>query len=146
MLNQTLIRSPTLRVIVIAAGLYAIYLPLAVLLHRPVVAPSGAMVIRLTPIQPSRYGGFAYEAPLLEFRQFEEYSGPNLVPSPILLYEGDKLLGPSVHGNLGAIASTGEGRFSHWNRTGMVFSATDNSDPRKNGRKYWAVLPQQRAD
>ena len=58
------------------------------------------MVIRLTPVQLSRFGGFAYEAPLPEFRRFEEYNGPNLVPSPIL-------------------------------------------DPRKNGRKYWAVLPQQ---
>jgi hypothetical protein len=146
MLNQALLRSPTLRVLAIAAGLYAIYLPLAVWLHRPVAAPRGAMVIRLTPIQLSRFGGFAYEAPLPEFRRFEEYSGPNLVPSPILLYEDDKPLGPSVHDNLWPIASTGEGRFSHWNHTGMVFSATDNSDPRKNGRKYWAVLPQQSAD
>jgi hypothetical protein len=146
MLNQTLVQAPTLRVIAIAAGLYAIYLPLAVWVHRPVAAPRGAMVIRLTPIQLSRFGGFAYEAPLPEFRRFEEYSGPNLVPSPILLFEDDKPLGPSVHRELQSIAGTGEGRFSHWNHTGMVFSATDNSDPRKNGRKYWAVLPQQKAD
>lgn len=98
-------------------------------------------MIRVTPIAPSQFGGFAYEAQLREFKRFEEYSGPNLVPSPILLYEDDKPLGPPVHSNLWSIASIGEGRFSHWNHTGMVFSATDNSDPRKNGRKYWAVLP-----
>ena len=80
-----------------AAGLCAIYLPLAVLLHRPVAAPRGAVVIRLTPIQLSRFCGFAYEAPLREFGRLEEYSGPNLVPSPILVYEDDKPLGPSVH-------------------------------------------------
>jgi hypothetical protein len=51
MLNQTLVRSPTLRVLAIATGLYAIYLPLAVWLHRAVAAPRGAMVIRLTPVQ-----------------------------------------------------------------------------------------------
>jgi hypothetical protein len=141
MLNQTLVRSPTLRVLAIAAGIYAVYLPLAFLSHRPVIARQGALVIRITPIEPSRFGGFAYEAQLREFKRFEEYSGPNLVPSPILLYEDDKPLGPPVQSNLWSIASIGEGRFSHWNHTGMVFSATDNSDPRKNGGKYWAVLP-----
>ena len=141
MMNQTLVRSPTLRILAIAAGIYALYLPLAVLVHRPVAAPQGTMVIRLTQIEPSRFGGFAYEDPLPEFRRFEEYSGPNLVPSPILVYEDDKPLGPAVRGDLGKIASLGQGRFGHWNRTGMVFSTTDNSDPRKNGRRYWAVLP-----
>ena len=140
-MNQALVRSPTLRVLAIAAGIYALYLPLAFLVHRPVAAPQGTMVVRLTSFQPSRYGGFAYEAPLPEFRRFEEYSGPDLAPSPILLYEDDKPLGPAVHAQIESIASAGEGRFAHWNHTGMIFSASDNSDPRKNGRKYWAVLP-----
>jgi len=48
------------------------------------------------------------------------------------------------------IQEIGRGRYSHWNdnpesgwRTirGMLFSASDNSDPRTNGRHYWAVLP-----
>ena len=141
MLSQTLVRSPTLRVLAAAVAIYAIYLPLAALLHHPVAAPQGTMVIRLTPIQPSRFGGFAYEAVLPEFKQFEEYSGPNLVPSPVVLYEGEKPLGPAVHANVQSIATVGKGRFSHWNHTGMVFSTTDNSDPRENGRTYWAVLP-----
>jgi hypothetical protein len=141
MMNQTLVRSTTLRVLAIAAVIYAIYLPLAFLVHRPVAAPQGTMVIRLTAIGPSRYGGFAYEAPLPEFRRYEEYSGPNLVPSPILLYEDDKPLGPAVHAEIKVIAGIGEGRFTHWNHTGMIFSTTDNSDPRTNGRRYWAVLP-----
>lgn len=142
MLSQTLVRSPTLRVFAVAAGIYAIYLPLATWLHRPVVAPRGTLVIRLMPVQPSaRYGGFAYGSPLAEFRQFEEYSTPKLVPSPVLVYEDDKLLGPAVHGNLGSIARDGGGRYSHWNHEGLIFSASDNSDPRTNGRKYWAVLP-----
>jgi O-methyltransferase len=33
------------------------------------------------------------------------------------------------------IADRGEGRFSHWGRS-LYFSASDNSDPSKNGRRY----------
>jgi hypothetical protein len=143
MLNHPLFRSPTLRVLASAAAIYAIYLPLATWLHRPVVAPPGAMVIRLTPVQPSsRYGGFAFESSLAEFEVFEEFSGPKFVASPVLLYEDDKPLGPSVHHELESISRFGEGRYSHWNHEGMIFSTSDNSDPRKNGRKYWAVLPE----
>jgi hypothetical protein len=135
-------KSHTLRILAIAAVIYAIYLPLAFLLHHAVIAPQGTMVIRLTSIQPaSRYGGFAYETPSRDFRQFEEYSGSKFVPSPIEVYENDKLLGPSVHGDLGSIAASGAGRYSHWNNEGLIFSTSDNSDPRKNGRTYWAVMP-----
>jgi hypothetical protein len=123
MWRQMIARSQTLRVLAIAAIIYAIYLPAAAWLDRPVVAPSGKLVIRLTPIQPSpRYGEFAYETPLTEFRQFEEYSGEKFAPSPIVVYENDKPLGPPVHGDIGSIAQIG-------------------SDPRKNGRTYWAVMP-----
>jgi hypothetical protein len=141
MLNQTLVGAPTLRVLAIAAGLYAIYLPLAALLDRPVTAPRGGMVIRLTPIQPSRFGGFACEASLPEFRRFEGYSGPNLVPSPILLYEEDKPLGPSVHDNLWSIARTGDGRFSHWNHAGMFSPRRTIPIPGKTAEKIGPCRP-----
>jgi hypothetical protein len=140
--GQTFAKSQTFRILAIAAVIYAIYLPVAFWLDRPIVAPKGKLVIRLTPIQPApRYGGFAYETPLTEFRQFEEYSGQKFVPSPIRVYEGDKPLGPPVHGDLTSIASNGTGRYSHWNGEGLIFSTSDNSDPRKNGRTYWAVVP-----
>jgi hypothetical protein len=33
------------------------------------------------------------------------------------------------------------GRFSHWG-DGLHFSASDNSDPRTNGRSYTIIVPQ----
>ncbi len=55
--------------------------------------------------------------------------------SMLVLFEDGKPLGParSVHA---AIRERGQGRFSHWSRAGLYFSASDNSDPRANGRKY----------
>jgi hypothetical protein len=60
--------------------------------------------------------------------------------SDVDLYEDGKLLGPahSVHGEIGKL---GQGRFSHWrlNYSIFLFSSSDNTDPRTNGRSYWAV-------
>jgi hypothetical protein len=52
--------------------------------------------------------------------------------------EDNRMLGPghSVHRDIG---TKGQGRFSHWKDLGIVFSASDNSDPNTNGRSYWAV-------
>lgn len=142
MWGQMLARSQTLRVLAIAAGIYAIYLPVARSLDHPVVAPEGKLVIRITDIQPAaRYGGFSYETPLTEFKQYEEFSGSKFVPSPIVVYEGVKPLGPPMRGDMSSIANSGAGRYSHWNGEGLVFSTSDNSDPRENGRTYWAVMP-----
>lgn len=64
--------------------------------------------------------------------------------SRLRLYEDDTALGPA-HSMHEAIRNMGEGRFSHWgSRTGepevLYFSASDNSDPRTNGRTYrWRV-------
>ncbi len=55
--------------------------------------------------------------------------------SQLQVFEDGKPLGPgkSLHQ---AIREQGGGRFSHWTREGLYFSASDNSDPRTNGRKY----------
>ena len=55
--------------------------------------------------------------------------------SMLVLFEGGKPLGPprSLHAD---IRKQGQGRFSHWTRAGLYFSASDNSDPRSNGRRY----------
>jgi hypothetical protein len=60
--------------------------------------------------------------------------------SPVLLYKGDRRLGPA-HSSHGDIARLGGGRYSHWLGQGFVFSTSDNSDPNTNGRVYWAVVP-----
>lgn len=54
--------------------------------------------------------------------------------SPARLYENDRLLGPA-HAQHVYIRTIGDGRYSHWGST-VYFSASDNSDPRRNGRVY----------
>ena len=53
------------------------------------------------------------------------------------LYEGDSALGPS-HSSLVAIKEHGIGHYSLW-RHRLYFSASDNTDPRSNGRTYLLV-------
>jgi hypothetical protein len=59
-------------------------------------------------------------------------------PSTLRLFEDGKELAPAhvVHVD---IREKGQGRFSHW-ITALYLSASDNSDPRTNGRKYtWQI-------
>ena len=60
--------------------------------------------------------------------------------SPFLLYENTTRLGPP-HTEHVDIVKYGRGRFSHWNSSGFIFSSSDGSSPRTNGRTYWAVIP-----
>ena len=55
--------------------------------------------------------------------------------SMLMLFENGKTLGPprSIHAD---IRTKGGGRFSHWTRETLYFSASDNTDPRTNGRRY----------
>ena len=54
--------------------------------------------------------------------------------SNLVLYENNIELAPAhaIHEN---IRQSGAGAYSHWGRN-LYFSATDNSDPNKNGRQY----------
>lgn len=54
--------------------------------------------------------------------------------SNLVLYENGKKLGPAhtLHAN---IRTQGLGRYSHWYNN-LFFSASDNTDPRTNGRTY----------
>jgi hypothetical protein len=56
----------------------------------------------------------------------------------VLLEQGAGIGKPhSIHAE---IAAAGQGRYSHWNDT-LVFSSSDNSDPRSNGRSYAVAFP-----
>lgn len=55
--------------------------------------------------------------------------------SMLQLWEDGKPLGPP-HAAHADIRRSGRGRYSHWNRATLYFSASDNSDPRHNGRRY----------
>ena len=60
--------------------------------------------------------------------------------SPFMLYENATPLGPA-HAPHVDILKYGRGRFSHWNGSGFIFSSSDGTRPRSNGRTYWAVIP-----
>ncbi len=58
--------------------------------------------------------------------------------SKLRLFEDGQELGPA-HAAHADIRAQGRGRFSHW-VDWIYFSASDNSDPRRNGRKYtWRI-------
>jgi hypothetical protein len=83
-------------------------------------------------------GGFGFSAAA---PQLEDASDIPDKPgrSRYLVCEGSQLIGPahSIHGD---IASIGKGRFSHWGKD-FIFSASDNTNPNTNGRRYVAVQP-----
>jgi pectate lyase len=55
----------------------------------------------------------------------------------VLLEDGKPLSG--VHSPHSDIRTIGKGKYSHWTKGTIYFSTSDNSDPRKNGRKYTLV-------
>lgn len=74
--------------------------------------------------------GFCYIASLRMGR-----TGDKDGKSECVLTEDGKPLGPA-HAGHADIRSLGKGRYSHWIAGGLYFSASDNTDPRTNGRKY----------
>jgi hypothetical protein len=62
--------------------------------------------------------------------------------SNLQLIENGKPLGPA-HALHDTVQTVGLGAYSHWGIGGelLQFSTSDNSDPRKNGRKYSVVFP-----
>jgi len=61
--------------------------------------------------------------------------------SRLRLYEDGKPLGPG-HSNHDEIRHLGRGRYSHWGQH-LMFSASDNTDPKTNGRRYsFQILPE----
>jgi hypothetical protein len=61
--------------------------------------------------------------------------------SRLVLLEDGIGLGPP-HSAHETIASSGKGAYSHWYGV-LYFAASDNSDPRSNGRQYQFYMPQQ---
>ncbi len=59
--------------------------------------------------------------------------------SYLVLLEDGRELGPA-HSAHEEIRKLGQGRYSHWGARSVYFSASDNSDPRTNGRRYTVVF------
>jgi ABC-type polysaccharide/polyol phosphate transport system ATPase subunit len=77
--------------------------------------------------------GFCWQIDLGEFPiKGDSIEEPRL--SPFILCEDGRTLGIG-HAAHEMIRDTGKGLFSHWGKI-LYFSASDNSDPQSNGRKY----------
>jgi radical SAM protein with 4Fe4S-binding SPASM domain len=71
---------------------------------------------------------------------FPQGDTPMEQSSPLRLLEDGVELGPA-HSFHDTIRDSGTGKFSHWNDR-LYFSTSDNSDPRRNGRRYTIVCTQ----
>ncbi len=92
----------------------------------------------LPPGGISSFEGFAYSAglptPLAPLFEGSGDDAPGGSWSNLKLTEDGRPLGPA-HAPHAQIRSEGRGAYSHWG-DGVVFSATDGSDPRENDRSY----------
>lgn len=78
-------------------------------------------------------GGYGYIVTLRLARIGDKHGNSQCV----LLEDGKPLSQPrSIHKGIGRL---GRGRYSHWTKTSLYFSASDSSDPRTNGRRYELV-------
>jgi len=134
-----------LKVTAIGLAIFAIYLPVALWIglgFSPAPRPPGAVVEPLLlPISNSQ---LSYRAQSFALWKYADASEDNM-KSPVMLYEDLTPLGPAKS-YMRDIYDLGAGRFnftkfSNDPRSFVVFSASDNSDPRTNGRRYWLVLP-----
>ena len=110
------------------------------------VTVSNAASCPQTPLNVSAAtspGGFAYYLPGSFGTPADNQNFPT--QSILRLFEGSLELGPahSLHAD---IRDLGQGRFSHWSATNgtfeaIFFSASDNTDPRTNGRSYAYCVP-----
>lgn len=101
----------------------------------------------LTPSEIRHQAGHAYyvdAAPSIPLAPFLVTAQPDNSDAPrrstLVLLEDGQRLGPP-HSAHGEVQQRGEGRFSHWSadrHAALIFSTSDNSDPRVNARSYVA--------
>lgn len=103
--------------------------------HTPLL--NASVLASRTALDPARMtprGGHAYHHPGWWFGWGDS---PDHRRSAVRLFEDDRELALS-HAVHDVISEQGGGRWSHWTRS-IILSASDNSDPRTNGRRYTAV-------
>ena len=101
-------------------------------------SPKKVVSEEIKPEAISLQSGFCYVGVLTLGRQGES-DGKVLTSGSecILLEDGRPLSSP--HANHEEIRKIGKGRYNHWTETMILFSASDNTDPRTNGRRYTLV-------
>lgn len=95
----------------------------------------------LLPKDIAHDGGAAFRVRIAQHLIWPWRRSPDTISEPrnsrLVLLEDNRPLGPA-HDTHRDIRNLGNGGYSHW--TGYIlFSASDNSDPRTNGRRYQAV-------
>lgn len=118
--------------------------PVVVAMRQELVSPAGieelgrtsketsGALSRLPVAKLKHESGYCWITPVESAGPSDSEEGPS--GSDLVLYEDHLPLGPR-HELHDAIRQYGQGRFSHWNGT-LMFSTSDNSDPRTNGRHY----------
>lgn len=114
----------------------------AILTLATLVIPWGESDIVLDTARVRPESGHAYivEAPVEQrFFAFRSDSANWPEQSDLLMLENGNPLGPA-HARHQFVRNEGRGAYSHWDGT-LRFSASDNSDPRSNGRTYRVRAP-----
>jgi hypothetical protein len=140
-------RASMTRLGVAIIALFVVYFPAAAWVKQRYVdiIPKGKIVVQLIkPFEVYKYANVSHHPALDRLSNWADPETAKLQHSPIVIYEDTVPLGPG-HNTFDAISKQGAGRYSHW-RGGVVFSASDNSDPNSNNRTYWAVLPNDPTD
>jgi hypothetical protein len=102
------------------------------------VEQAPALRVALTTAGMQHDSGSAYAVHVPQLRdEADTMSAPNR--SPWRLEEDGRPL-KRPHTNHEDIRKKGRGRWSHWDAM-VLFSASDGSDPRTNGRRYELVKP-----
>jgi hypothetical protein len=115
-------------IFLIAAAMYAVWTPTYVLFKpAPVAAPDGECVQLIVPTGTNSNNGTSVEH-LFGIRQESAED-----PGPLVVYEGPRRL-PADHYSFAPFNSKNPWRI-------VYLIASDGSDPRHNGRSYYAVVP-----
>ena len=101
--------------------------------------PNGQSIDLSPPL--SHLEGYAYKVSIPQLSDVGDTERV-MTRSPTVVCEGDHQMGPS-HTPFQEIIQKGAGRFIHYNDM-VVFSASDNTDPNSNGRRYKIVIPASR--
>jgi hypothetical protein len=100
-------------------------------MHWRSIVESRKLVPLVGPFHPSGGAAYAVATPQIEY-QADNSEEPRR--SKVMLYEDGRMLG-LAHAMHDHIMRFGKGRFSHYGPN-LYFSASDNSDPNRNGRGY----------
>jgi 2-polyprenyl-3-methyl-5-hydroxy-6-metoxy-1,4-benzoquinol methylase len=86
------------------------------------------------------HSGHMFGTPLVDLKYLADDTTPSHDTSPVYGFENaEQLVFPhALHVD---IVKFGSGRFSHWGQD-LLFSSSDNSDPRSNGRVYEIMIVQ----